>query len=377
MNMAYEHTAGPAARASGITLVNPTEAPDAHEVRVWAGPDAHQTRHKEDVTDIDTWYSGKEAIETPSGSGWQGELLARARALTDVSKAVLAEAWGVSTSTLDLLDVGFYGHSYSLPMRDAAGEVVGFQFRPVTDSGTKLNEKGSRMGLFLPRGIRPDRVQIVTEGASDLATVLDLRFGAVGRASAQSPTKWLCGFLRQATMPHPCIIGDNDAAGRAGAKALADELIAEGIVCRLLFPPAEFKDVRQWRMEGGLTTQGLAAEIRGSEPHYPPDEAKGFLMIDNAAFRRGLVKRLGAIPTLVLLAIASHQNKDGLAWVTVQQLSEETGLKKRSIDRAKAAAKALGLLTWQKGRQHKANMYKLNLPPVRGARKQPPVNPIL
>ena len=94
---------------------------------------------------------------------------------------------------------------------------------------------------------------IVVEGVSDTAAAMDLGFVAVGRPSAEGGMALLPGLLRGREI---IIVGDNDAG--AGAKGMESAHLALSAVCpkvTKVMPPQQFKDLRQWKNQIGLTQE--------------------------------------------------------------------------------------------------------------------------
>ncbi len=96
---------------------------------------------------------------------------------------------------------------------------------------------------------------IVVEGASDTAAAMDLGFIGVGRPSAEGGIALLPGLLRGREV---IVVGDNDAG--AGKKGMESAHLTLLDVCPRVIkvmPPAQFKDLRQWKNQIGLTQQGF------------------------------------------------------------------------------------------------------------------------
>jgi hypothetical protein len=83
---------------------------------------------------------------------------------------------------------------------------------------------------------------------------MDLGFTAVGRPSAEGGTKLLPKLLRG---KQTVIIGENDSGpGKAGMEKTFIALKDGCPSCVKILPPAEVKDLRQWKI-AGLTQQEL------------------------------------------------------------------------------------------------------------------------
>ena len=95
---------------------------------------------------------------------------------------------------------------------------------------------------------------LVVEGASDVCAALDLGFTAVGRPSAEGGTKLLPKLLHG---KQTVVIGENDSGpGKAGMEKAFIALKDGCSSCVKILPPAEVKDLRQWKI-AGLTQQEL------------------------------------------------------------------------------------------------------------------------
>ena len=333
-------------------------------------------------------------------SGWESRLETFKKQLGRASLEQLAAKWHVSAAALEALGIGFDRYAYAFPMRDAAGQVVGLHLRPV--KGGKSNESKSSLGLFLPllpletkslssqsssrefacdtvnsssvirSGVLAAHLQLVCEGLSDTAAALTLGFGAVGVPTAGACVEMVVELFARRVNACPAIIGDNDDdennAGRKGAERQRDALLAAGLPCRVLFPPADFKDLREWLI-GGLTTAGLQRAIEGARVRYPPNWPSGFSMQPHALIRRGLIRLVGPAAFAVLCAIASFQDKYRGAHPTREQLAELTGLSVPTVARALGVLREAGVLRWRSGHTNRANEYTLDLGPCKGARE--------
>ena len=109
---------------------------------------------------------------------------------------------------------------------------------------------------------------LVVEGASDVCAALDLGFTAVGRPSAEGGVKLLTGLLRG---KQTVVIGENDSGpGKAGMEK-AFVALKDGGQSTKVLPPAEAKDLRQWKI-AGLTQQELLDYIeKAGDSSMSPD----------------------------------------------------------------------------------------------------------
>mgnify|MGYP001606612313 CR=1 FL=1 len=106
---------------------------------------------------------------------------------------------------------------------------------------------------------------LILEGQSDVACAMDLGFEAIGRPSAMHGGTTLLDLLRNRDV---VIIGENDRKpngdwpGKDGAIKAFETLRAGSVKSvKYIFPPEEFKDLREWKNKGELTDAGLLAAI--------------------------------------------------------------------------------------------------------------------
>ena len=170
----------------------------------------------------------------------------------------VSDQLGVSVSSLKRLGIGWNGAAYTFPMSTPEGRIVGLRLR--FPEGRKSSEKGSRQGLFIPCDLPDDGLLLICEGASDTAAALNLSFAAVGRPSCNTGARMLSRF---ASGREVAIIADNDTPGRKGAEALASELVLHCPSVKIVYPPADIKDLRQWKQES-LVMEQLETVIESS-----------------------------------------------------------------------------------------------------------------
>ncbi|MGB2754945.1 MAG: helix-turn-helix domain-containing protein [Phycisphaerae bacterium] len=282
----------------------------------------------------------------------------------------------MSGASLEALGVGFVGHGYTFPMRDADGRIVGFRLRPREETGGtvgKYSLPGSRNGLFIPEGVTLGDVQLLCEGESDTAAALVLGFAAIGRPGAREAVADAVAFVRQCLSACPCVLADNDEdeAGRAGAETLADALLAADVPCRVLAPPEGIKDLREWVNKARLSPQVLAAAIEKKAIRYPTKWPAGFTALPHALMRSGVIARIGPTAWAVLSVIGSFQDKGGTACPTREEIAKLAGISVSTVDRCLAVLRKEGLLRWVPGRTGRANTYFPDFGPVKGLRERP------
>lgn len=100
-----------------------------------------------------------------------------------------------------------------------------------------------------------DHPILIVEGASDVLAALSLGFLGIGKPNDRGGH----GFLVDRIGNRPVLVlGENDEAGRTGM-ANTYALLSPKTKCGKMLPPAEFKDLRQWYVQAGLTQEGFLA----------------------------------------------------------------------------------------------------------------------
>ncbi len=148
---------------------------------------------------------------------------------------------------------------------------------PRVPSGRDLGEAGYLhiLDRFRSKGLVDDEVLanplpdstdpvIVVEGPTDTAAVLSLGLVAVGRPSAGGGLTVLPALCRGRRV---VVVGENDEKkdgswpGRFGAEKTLKALEALCPNARVVFPPAVFKDVRQWVVGTGLSREAFMEHV--------------------------------------------------------------------------------------------------------------------
>jgi hypothetical protein len=171
--------------------------------------------------------------------------------------ARLAVNLGVSAESLGRLGIGWASRycSWSFPMIDAAGIVLGIRLR--RPDGSKLSVKGGHDGLFIPEALDIDQL-LIAEGPTDCAALLDLGFNAVGRPNCAGGVKLLVELVQRLAVPEVVIVADGDGPGQRGANSLASVLLAYCPAVRIVTPPDGIKDARAWKCAGATAAEMLA-----------------------------------------------------------------------------------------------------------------------
>lgn len=182
------------------------------------------------------------------------------RQITSQQVNNLSQQLGVSTQSLRRLRIGFNGEAYTFPMSDTQGRIIGIRRR--FPNGRKISLTGSKTGLFIPTDLDSSRLLLVCEGGTDTGAALDLGFDAIGRPNCNSKIRMTAEAAKGRA--EIVIIGDNDEAGRCGAKKLADALALHYPSVKIIYPPEGIKDLRQW-LQAGLTGKALQRIIDKTE----------------------------------------------------------------------------------------------------------------
>lgn len=163
--------------------------------------------------------------------------------------SMLAFELGLSLESLERLEVGWNG-MWTFPMRSARDEIVGFRTR--TTDGRKFAIKGSRAGLFVPRGSSRRGEVWIVEGPTDTAAMVDMGFNVIGRPSCrgseQEIARWTSGM-------DVVVVADRDAVGIAGAESLIRTLRGSARQVAMVLPPNQMKDAREFLNHGGSSDE--------------------------------------------------------------------------------------------------------------------------
>ncbi|MEO1524464.1 MAG: hypothetical protein AAFX06_03470 [Planctomycetota bacterium] len=168
----------------------------------------------------------------------------------------LATSLAVPAGTLLSLRVGLTPdrNASTWPMRDAETTVIGVRLASLPwsqDECSKWSRRGSRSGLFLPRGDVIDRSRLwITEGASDTAAADGLGLWVIGRASCSASTEAASDYVGKYAARAVTVIADNDVPGIEGATRFARLLASHGTVVSVIVPPAGYGDLREWTRAG-------------------------------------------------------------------------------------------------------------------------------
>lgn len=164
----------------------------------------------------------------------------------------LARSLGLTATSLLALGIGWslQQRAWSFPMTDCDGNVMGIRLRRT--NGSKFSVMGGREGLFIPLGVISGHRLFICEGPTDLTAMLQMGFtNAVGRPSCNGGIKLLVDLVTKRKPTEVVIASDGDDPGQRGAENLASVLVAYAPIVRVIRPPREIKDMREWLRYGG------------------------------------------------------------------------------------------------------------------------------
>lgn len=185
--------------------------------------------------------------------------ICRKKAPIDWKQFVLDSMDGVDDSNYpcDLIYAGSsrdfligWRNSYTYPMYNEDGEICGVQLR--SKNGDKKCIEGSRLGLFLPRGILKCILHsqvLITEGLTDTLTAYNLGFDVIGLPCATFGHELLKKYLENIDLT--CTIKavcDSDKAGIACANKLMEVLDIDKVII-----PLPCKDLHEYYLRFGET----------------------------------------------------------------------------------------------------------------------------
>ncbi len=198
-------------------------------------------------------HKPRPAVERKGPKYWQKILEQSHKEL--LTMYPLIEQLGVSTESLCALFTGWLEDhkAFTFPMWTPGGELCGFRLR--NWEGKKWSLPGSKNGLFWPGSVGRDvsDALMITEGPTDCAAALDMEFKAIGKFSALGGRDQVVEFCSYSWRKAVVIVADNDSkdnVGMRGALALASDLRGLCEVVRVIRPPLEFKDLREWYFAG-------------------------------------------------------------------------------------------------------------------------------
>jgi len=220
---------------------------------------------------------------------WKQTLYDNRRDFSSIASETWTKTLGLSLESAEALGVKQSGPWFAYSERNGDGDEIALGIRHILTGEKKtlgLKEAGPRYGLTYSQEnfqspAHAAEIVYAVEGPTDTAAMLDMgetltigRFnnmlGGSMIAVLLARLGYLPGGSRAATWIR--VIGDNDQKpdvtwpGRDGAEKTAGELMAAGFHnVRIVYPPADFKDVRAFlidRKAKGLTAAQAGEELR-------------------------------------------------------------------------------------------------------------------
>lgn len=200
-------------------------------------------------------------------------------AIADDEVFALSAALGVPASSLVSMGVGraieWCEGTYSFPMRDADGRIIGLRLRNL--DGHKWAVTGSRSGLFYDPELPHVGRVCVCEGPTSAAALLAMGFDPIGRPSNSAGTEILKAMIAK-TKPDVVIVSEMDGKGecdvcrdnyclkchpgQVGADKAADALIGTARTVKVI-EPLIGKDIRDW-FKAGCTREDVLAVVKNT-----------------------------------------------------------------------------------------------------------------
>ncbi len=191
------------------------------------------------------------------------ERFARLLRVSANSLARLGTGWA-SREALAKADTKCRGEgAWSFPMHGAAGDAVGIRLRG--PDGGKFAVVGSRQGLFILANPASEEPLFICEGPTDTAAILDFGLNAIGRPSCNGGAQVLVYCVKKLRPNSVVVVSDNDEPGQMGARSLALKLAPHCLTCRIIAPPKEISDAREW-MSAGATKATILDAMDNVDP---------------------------------------------------------------------------------------------------------------
>jgi len=202
---------------------------------------------------------------------------AYSRAITRHQISAFASHLGVSERSLVDLGIGraveWCEGTYSFPMRDGAGKIIGIRLRNF--DGNKWAVYGSKNGLFYKPGSLTSDI-FVCEGPTSAAALITMKFSTIGRPSNLSGTQMLVDLISSLGDVHAVVMSEMDGKpecqfcndnfcqhckpGEYGASVVSSKISGYAKSVRVL-NPAVGKDVRDW-LKSGANRQVIMEHLK-------------------------------------------------------------------------------------------------------------------
>lgn len=165
----------------------------------------------------------------------------------------LHEERGLTDETLRLRMLGYDGERYTIPIYDSAGELVNVRrYKPKSARDKMMNWPGyGSASLYLVDNLAHSDVVVLCEG--ELDAIIGDQYGFATVTATAGAGTWQEQWSNAFTGKHVYIAYDNDPAGEAGARKVANHLrkVAGGVyIVRL--PVAPKQDLTDFFVAQGL-----------------------------------------------------------------------------------------------------------------------------
>jgi phage/plasmid primase-like uncharacterized protein len=179
-----------------------------------------------------------------------------------------SEILGLPIECLQRMRVGWSRKRDAMtwPMVDANKNTVGIRLRSLA-TGRKWSVRGGSAGVFVPTDLlQPIDRLYATEGPTDTAALLSLGLPAIGRSSAHGKLDIDTATVRRLKPEECVIVADRDKVGQQGATQFANALFLSCRVVRILTPPEEFADAREW-VRSGIAKSDVIDAVQQTKAH--------------------------------------------------------------------------------------------------------------
>ena len=168
----------------------------------------------------------------------------------------IKEPFDVSWVVGSILDIGWDGSAWTIPFRNNDREVVGIQRR--FPDGFKCMVEGGSLGIIIPGGVLDHSIPLyLTEGASDLAVVLECELQGIGRPNCNAIEDQIVEFCEP--FKEIIVVADNDAPGLNGAMSLVNAIpLATKVIIKTpkpyddlysMYQDVELKETKKWLLK--------------------------------------------------------------------------------------------------------------------------------
>lgn len=184
----------------------------------------------------------------------------------------LANSLSVHPTSLKLLRCGHHQaiQCACFPMVNEIEQICGLRYR--WPDGQKRARTGSKAGIFIPT-TPAGTVLWICEGPTDTAALISLGIWAIGLPAARQSIDLAHAYVQQYRPQAVVAVSDAGQVGKASAAMIAQAVCKETQTTKILVPPDNAKDIRDWikaHRAAGLDDtklrRELMAAVRASKP---------------------------------------------------------------------------------------------------------------